>query len=125
MIGNGTEVAASPASAVCPALREDTRTTYLLLATVGVQDHVAFVVHVVAFFQVLPSYTDHLYWYGATPPDADADHRIVLPTICGEALFARSVTELTAGAVTVKGTDLVSSPVVLLLPELRTATLTW
>jgi hypothetical protein len=94
------------------------------LATVGVKDHVELDLHAVAALQTLPSNTHHRYWYGATPPNAPADQRIVLPAICGEATFACRVTEATGGAVTVKGTDWDISPPVLLLPELRTSTLT-
>jgi len=94
------------------------------LATVGFQDHVELVVHAVAALQTLPSNTHQRYWYGATPPDAPADQRIVLPTICGGATFDCRVTEATGGDVTVKGTDWDISPLVLLLPALRTATFT-
>jgi len=61
-------------------------------------------------------YIHHRYWYGAAPPDAVADQRIVLPVICGETTFACMVTEVMNGAITVKGTDCCISPSVLVFP---------
>ena len=118
---------ASGASAVFPALRTQTRTTYPSLADPGFQDQVELVVQAVAALQLLPLNTHHRYWYGATPPDAEALQRMVLPAGCGEAgcVVTVSVIGVTgAGAATVNGTVSVSSPLMLLLPELRAATRT-
>jgi len=94
------------------------------LADAGFHDQVALVVHAVAALQLLPLNTHHRYWYGAAPPDAEVLQRIVLPAGCGDAGCVDTVTVIGSGVVTVNGTVSVSSPLVLLLPELRTATRT-
>jgi hypothetical protein len=49
---------------------------------------------------------------------------MVLPGICGATTFASMVTAVINGALTVNGTDCCIRPSVLLLPAVRTATLT-
>src|SRR5437588_7177781 len=89
-MANGIAPDASAASERLPALRVQTRIEYAPFAAVGVHANVFVGDQFCPIVQAVPSQTNHLYSYGATPPNAVAVNVVVVPAGCGATRLAAS-----------------------------------